>query len=131
MHPGESNKQNRNSIISLMCLIIDIWSLELGYRRETALSRLKSQKGAMPSSSWVHDSYCYLVTKSCQLFCNPMDSNPTCSSGHVVSQARILEWVAISFSKVSSRSRDWTWGSCIGGWVFTTEPPGTLNDWLF
>ena len=117
MHPGQSNKQNRNSIISLMCLIIDIWSLELEYRRVTALSRLKSKKGAKPSSSWVYDSYCYLVTKSCQLFSNPVDCNPICSSVHGISQARILYWVAISFSKLSSRSRNWTWVSCVGGRV--------------
>ena len=38
--------------------------------------------------------------------------------------ARILEWVAIPFFKESSRSRDWTWVSCIRGRLFTTEPPG-------
>ena len=37
-------------------------------------------------------------------------------------QARILEWVAISFSRGSSRPRDRTWVSCIAGRLFTTEP---------
>ena len=32
-----------------------------------------------------------------QFFCNPMDSSPPGSSTHGISQARILEWVAISF----------------------------------
>ena len=33
-------------------------------------------------------------------------------------QARILEWIAISFSRESSWSRDWTWVSCIAGGFF-------------
>ena len=37
---------------------------------------------------------------------------------------RILEWVAISFSKRSSPLRDQTSISCIAGRFFTTEPPG-------
>ena len=36
------------------------------------------------------------------------------SSVHEIFQARILEWVAISSSRVSSRSRDWTRIYCIG-----------------
>ena len=46
------------------------------------------------------------------------------SSVHGVSQARILEWVAISFSRESSRPRDWTQGSCIAGGFSAAEPPG-------
>ena len=34
-------------------------------------------------------------------------------------QARILEWVAIPFSKASSQSRDQTWVSCIASRFFT------------
>ena len=41
------------------------------------------------------------------------------SSIHGIFQARILEWVAISFSRVSSRPRDWTEVSCIVGRCFT------------
>ena len=54
-----------------------------------------------------------LVTKSCPTLCNPMDYNPPVSSVHGIFQARILEWVAISFSRESSPPRDWTWVSCI------------------
>ena len=36
---------------------------------------------------------------------------------HGISQTRILEWVVISFSRGSSRSRDWTCVSCIGRWI--------------
>ena len=41
-----------------------------------------------------------------------------------LSQVRILEWVAISFSRGSSQPKDLTCVSCIAGGVFTTEPPG-------
>ena len=36
--------------------------------------------------------------QSCLTLCNPMDCNPPGSSVHGIFQARILEWVAISFS---------------------------------
>ena len=46
------------------------------------------------------------------------------SSVHGISQARILEWVAISFSRGSSQPRDQTHIPCLASWFFTTEPPG-------
>ena len=57
------------------------------------------------------------VTQSGQTLYNLMDCSLSGSSVHGIFQARILEWVAISFSRRSSQSRDWT---CI----FTIEPPG-------
>ena len=47
-----------------------------------------------------------LVTQLCLTLCNPMDCSPPGSSVHGILQARILEWVAISFSRGSSRPRD-------------------------
>ena len=49
---------------------------------------------------------CVLVAQSC--LCDPMDCSPPVSSVHGISQAGILEWVAISFSRGSSRPRDQT-----------------------
>ena len=46
---------------------------------------------------------------------NAMDCSPPGSSVHGSLQARILEWVAISFSRGSSQPRDRTWVSCIAG----------------
>ena len=43
-----------------------------------------------------------LVTHSCPTLCDPMDCNPPGSSIQGILQARILEWVTISFSKGSS-----------------------------
>ena len=59
-----------------------------------------------------------------RLFCDPMDYSPPGSSVHGILQARILEWVAISFSRGSSRPRDRTHIACITGGFFTAEPPG-------
>ena len=44
---------------------------------------------------------------SCPTLCDPIDCNPPDSSVHGIFQAGILEWVAISFSRGSSRPRDW------------------------
>ena len=51
--------------------------------------------------------------------CDPMDCSPPGSSVHGVSQARILEWVAIPLSRGSSQPGDQTWVSCIAGRFFT------------
>ena len=51
--------------------------------------------------------------------CNPMDFSPPGSSVHGILQARILEWVAISFSRGSSQTRNQTWVSCMAGKFFT------------
>ena len=53
------------------------------------------------------------VAQSCLTLCDPVDCSPPCSSVHGIFQARVLEWVAISFSTGSSRPRDRTQVSCI------------------
>ena len=70
-----------------------------------------------------------LVTKSCSTLCDPRDCSPPgyiLSRGfsmgfsvHEILQARILEWIAISFSRGSSWSRDRILVSCIADWFFT------------
>ena len=59
-----------------------------------------------------------LVAQLCPTFCDPMYSSPPGSSVHEILQAKILECIAILFSKGSSRHRDQTWVSCIiGRWI--------------
>ena len=58
------------------------------------------------------------VAQSCLTLCDPVDCSLPGSTIHGILQARILEWVAISFSRGSSRPRDWTWVSRIGGRCF-------------
>ena len=48
-----------------------------------------------------------------------MDYNPPGSLVHGIFQAKILEWVAISFSRGSFQARDWTQVFCIAGKLFT------------
>ena len=69
---------------------------------------------------------CCLVVEPYPTLCNPMDCSLLCSSVHGISQARILEWVAISFSRASSQPRDQTQVSCLADGFFTTEPPGKI-----
>ena len=54
-------------------------------------------------SEWVSE-----VAQSCLTLCDPIDCGPPGSSVHGILQARILEWVAISFSRKSSRPREQT-----------------------
>ena len=62
----------------------------------------------------------YMVkVKSCPTLCDPMDCSVPGSSVHGICQARILEWVAISFSRGCSQSRDRTQVSRIVGRCFT------------
>ena len=65
------------------------------------------------------------VAQSCLTLCNPVDCSLPGSSVHGILQARILEWVTISFSRGSSRPRDQTWVSCIGGRRFNLSPGPT------
>ena len=64
-----------------------------------------------PSSS----STCFcLVTKAYPILWDPMDCNLPGSSVHGISQARILVWVTISFSRGSACPRDQIHISCTG-----------------
>ena len=65
-----------------------------------------------------------LVTQSCPTLCDPLN----CNSVHGILQARILERVAILFSRVSPQPRDWTPVSCIAGDSLLSEPPGKLDS---
>ena len=66
---------------------------------------------------------------------DPMDCSLPGSSVHRILQARILEWVAIPFSRGSSQPRDQTQVSHIAGRFFTTEPLGkpkaTIIQYIF
>ena len=72
---------------------------------------------------------CCLVAKSCPTLCNPMDCSLPGPSVHGIPQARILEWVAISFFSASSQPKDWIYVSCIGRrilYCWATQPPTYL-----
>ena len=60
-----------------------------------------------------------LVIQSCPTLYGPVDCSPPGSSVHGILQARILEWVAILFSRGSSWPRNRTQVSCIADGFFT------------
>ena len=78
----------------------------------------KQRKNLRPCSGIQETSCCRLVTKLCLTLCKPMDCCLPGSSVHGISQARILEWVAISFSRGSSWPRNWTCVSLTGRQIF-------------
>ena len=59
------------------------------------------------------------VAQSCLTFWDPVDCSPPGSSIHEIFQARVLEWVVISFSRGTSQPRDRTQVSCIVARGFT------------
>ena len=54
-----------------------------------------------------------VFTQSFLTLCDRMDCSPSGFSVHGIFQARISEWVAISYSRLSSPPRDWTCISCV------------------
>ena len=68
---------------------------------------------------------CYLVAKLYLTSCNPVDCKPPDFSVHGIWQARILEWVAISFSKGLPDPGIKPASTALAGQFFTTEPPGS------
>ena len=64
------------------------------------------------------------MAKLCLTLYDPVDCSLPGSSVRGISQARILECVAVSFSWGSFWPRDRTHISCLAGRFFTNEPPG-------
>ena len=58
-------------------------------------------------------SVCVLVSQSCLTLRDSMDCSPSGSSVYGILQARILEWVATSYSRGSSWPRDQTWSPAL------------------
>ena len=75
---------------------------------------LNSSPACMPACS---------VAKLCLTLCDPVDCSPPGSSVHGILQARILEWVAISFSRNLPNSGIEPLSPALAGGFFTTEPP--------
>ena len=86
------------------------------------------QAGSLPLAllgktwKWEWNVGCSVMSDSCE----PMDCSPPGSSVHGISQARIQECVAISFSRGSSHPMDWTMSPALAGGFFTAVPPNLL-----
>ena len=66
------------------------------------------------------------VTQSCLTLCDPM-----IHTVHGILEARILEWLAFSFSRGFSQSRDWTQVSCIVNRFFPSWAMREAQMWLW
>ena len=62
------------------------------------------------------------------LFATPMDCSLPGYSVQGIFQARVLEWVAISFSRESSWLRDWTWVFALQADALPSKPPGRTRS---
>ena len=69
------------------------------------------------------------VAQSCPTLCGPVDCSLPGFSVHGILQARVLEWVTISFCRGSSQPRDWTRVSRIGGRCFNLW--ATREDFVY
>ena len=70
------------------------------------------------SYHWTLPTWTVVVESlNCAWLCTPMDYGLPGSSVHGISQARILKWVAMSFSREISQIRDQICVSHIGGWI--------------
>ena len=79
-------------------------------------------------TSQTREFCCCFVAMLHSILCDLMDCGPLGSSAHGISQARILEWVAIFFSRGSSRPEIEPvppGSAALSGRFFTTESPGT------
>ena len=108
-------------------LLVKVKAVQVKFRamwRELPATDLTWSQGKEGQTEFVK----VLVIQSCPALCDPMDCSLLGSSIHGILQARILEWVAIPFSRGSFRPRDWTQVSCITGRFFTIwatrEAPG-------
>ena len=92
--------------------------------REKSPASCMSHPGGtpLPLSPGLH--LCCLVAKSCLTLCDPIDCSLPGSLVHEISQARILEWVAISSSRGPSWPSNQTRASQAAGGFFTAKPPG-------
>ena len=72
------------------------------------------------SASCLLSFLCVLSLQSCPALCDPTDRSPPGNSVHGIVEARLLEWVAMPFSRGSSQPRYRTQVSCIpctGRWL--------------
>ena len=67
-----------------------------------------------------------LVAQWCPALCEPMDCSPAGSSGQGILRTRILEWVAISFSRGSSQPRIKLRSPTLQANSLPPEPPGVF-----
>ena len=103
----------------IFCFLFFIFVVEsLFLTREQALS-LVSGSTDFKTIDYQRTNTESEVAQSCLTLCDPMDGSLPGSSVYGIFQARVLEWVAISFSRGSYQHKDQTWISLIAGSCLT------------
>ena len=87
--------------------------------RASLLIKRNTHTEIIPFPLFAVDMSVFVCVQSCPTRCNPMDCRLPGSSVHGTSQAKILEWVAISYSRGSSRPKDRSCVSCSASGFFT------------
>ena len=87
--------------------------------QEDPLEKRKATHRVTKSRTQLNDFHFHFFSSLGVTLCDPVDCSSPGSSVHGSLQARILEWVAIFFSRGSSWPWDWTWVSCTAGRLFT------------
>ena len=84
--------------------------------------------------SFVHQGCVCSVAEFCPTLCDPMDCSSSGSTVHRISQARMLEWVSVSYSRGPSWPESPV-APALAGEFFTTVPPGEPSPrilaWIF
>ena len=70
----------------------------------------------------------FMKAQPCSTLCNPMDFSPPGSSVHGILQARILEWVAIFFSRDLPDPGIEPWSPTLQADALPSAPPGKLQE---
>ena len=98
----------RHLFLSCWFLQLQAWDMrqkENAANDQHVFLGLKAPKLTCLLLSTFHSLGC---AQSCLILCDPMDSGPPDSSVYGILQTRLLEWVAISYARGSSRPRDRT-----------------------
>ena len=101
----------------------------LWYSSKSSLHKFNPEKTA--NTNWGTAATAAKSLQSCPTLCDPRDSSPPGSPILGILQARVLEWVAISFSRGSSWPKDQTPFSRIADRSFPSEPPGKPTEGKF
>ena len=117
-HPGPVQMVFLNSlnghVLSFLASLLGMWDLNSLTRDRTLAPCIGKSNLNHWTARKVPCCCSCLVAQSCLTLCEPVDCSPPGSSVHGISQARILEWVAISSCRGSSRPSDPTHVSCTG-----------------
>ena len=127
----DTGNSQRCSVSEEALLVFEAWDLNTEQYRKVAgavqnaiqcdhvISDKRKRATPQTSLDCLFKRVVVLVVQSCLTLCDPMDCSLPVSCVHGILQARIVEWIAISFSRGSSQPRDQTLVSCIAGKLFT------------